>query len=139
MKINVNYRFRNVEGKEQRETEFERDKNDILIRDKHGNLIEKVGRLFTLKSACLNVLTNPPREVDERGRAKENTAEHNLMLGELAREIYKSKDGLVDLSADDIKLLKGYVNKRFNQQPLIVIQAWEVFDLTDVGKKLKKK
>lgn len=138
MKIDVNYKFLNIEGKVQRETEFEKDKNDIPIKDKNGNLIQILGVPFTLRSACLNVLTNPPQKLDERtGRARENTAEHSLMLGELAREIYKS-NGLIDLSVDDVKLLKGYINKRYNQNPLIIIQAWEILDPTDVEKKKKK-
>lgn len=138
MKIDVNYKFKNIEAKEIRETEFEKDKNDLLLRDKNGNLIEKRGAPFTLRSACLQVLTNPPQEMNERtGKAIENKAEHNLMLAELAREIYKSS-GLIDLSADDVKLLKDYINKRYNQNPLVVIQAWEILDPTDVDKKKKK-
>lgn len=138
MKIDMNHRFKTLKGKDQRETEFERDKNDMPKQDKNGNLISKLGPLFTLRSACLNVLVSPPREIDDRtGTAKENTAEHNLMLSELAREIYKS-NGLVDLSVDDVKLLKDYINKRYNQSPLVVAQAWEVLDPTDVDKKKKK-
>lgn len=138
MKIDVNYKFKNIENKVMRETEFEKDKNDLPIRDKNGNFIQKLGVPFTLRSACLNVLTNPPQEVNERtGRTIENKAEYSLMLGELAREIYKS-NGLIDLSADDVKLLKDYINKKYNQNPLVVIQAWEILDPTDVDKKKKR-
>lgn len=138
MKINVNYRFVNIEGKEQREPEIERDKNDLPIRDKFGNLIPKLGPRFTLRSACLVVLTNPPQETNERtGKTPESSVEHNFYLAELAREIYKS-NGLIDLSVDDVKLLKDYINKRYNQNPLVVIQAHEVLDPTGVNKKKKK-
>lgn len=139
MKIDVNYKFKTLENKVQRETEFEKDENDNPKRDKFGNLIPKLGTPFTLRSACLNVLTNPPTDSDGRtGRPTEVSAEHNIMLAELAREIYKS-NGLIDLSADDIKLLKGYINKRYNQNPLIVTQAYEILDPTDVDKKKAKK
>lgn len=138
MNIDLNYKFLNIEGKVQRETDFEKDKNDIPIKDKNDNLIQILGIPFTLRSACINVLTNPPREIDERtGRPIENKPEYNLMLTELAREIYKS-NGLINLSADDVKLLKDYINKRYNQNPLIITQAWEILDPTDVGKKKKK-
>ncbi len=137
MKIDVNYKFLNIRGKVQRETEVEKDKNDLPIRDKHGNLVPKLGPPFTLRSACLNVLVNPPVDSDSRtGKPTEQSAEHNIMLAELAREIYKS-NGLIDLSADDIKLLKGYINKRYNQNPLIITQAYEILDPTDAEKKKK--
>jgi len=137
MKIDVNYKFLNIRGKVQRESEFEKDENDLPIRDKFGNLIPKLGPPFTLRSACLNVLVNPPVDSDGRtGRPTEQSAEHNIMLAELAREIYKS-NGLIDLSADDVKLLKDYINKRYNQNPLIITQAYEILDPTDAEKKKK--
>lgn len=138
MKIDVNYKFLNIRGKVQRESEFEKDKDDLPIKDKFGNLIPKLGSPFTLRSACLNVLVNPPQEINERtGRPTEQSAEHNIMLVELAREIYKS-NGLIDLSADDVKLLKDYINKRYNQNPLIITQAYEILDPTDAEKKKKQ-
>lgn len=138
MKIDMNYKFENIKGKTIRETEYEKDKDDILIRDKNGNFIQKVGVPFTLRTACLNVLTDPPVDHNDRtGRPVEVSVEHNLMLGELAREIYKS-DGLIDLSIDEVKLIKDYINKKYNNTPLIVIQAFEILDPTDVEKKKKK-
>lgn len=139
MKIDVNYQFKNIRGKIQRESEIERDKNELPIRDKFGNLIPKLGPKFTLRSACLNVLVDPPQEINERtGRPVEMSAEHNLMLAELARDIYKST-GLVELSTDDVTLIKDYINKKYNNSPLIVNQAFEVLDPTDAQKKKKKK
>lgn len=139
MKIDMNKRFKTLEGKDQRETEFEKDEQGNPKRDKNGNPIPKLGTPFTLRSACLNVLIYPPTDSDARtGRPTEQKAEHNIMLTELAREIYKS-NGLIELSADDIKLLKDYINKRYNQNPLIVTQAYEILDPTDVEKKKAKK
>lgn len=139
MKIDMNYKFKNLKGKTQRETAFEKDKKGLPVKDKWGNLVQVLGPPFTLKSACLTVLTAPPEEVDERtGRPIENKAEYNIMLSELARDIYKS-NGLVELSTDDVTLLKDYINKRYNLSPLIVAQAIEVLDLTDAEKKKKKK
>lgn len=148
MKIDVNYQFKNLDGRGIRELN-ESIHVDSLIKDLNAikkwedftslrdDIKAKKGKAFTLRSACLIVLTNPPQEIVERtGRAKESSAEHNLMLGELAREIYKS-NGLIDLTVDDVKLLKEYINKRYNRNPLIVTQAYEILDPADVEKKKK--
>lgn len=122
MKIDINYQFKNLDGKP--------------IPQNIGDPKKKKPP-FTLRSACINVLTVPPQETDERtGRIKESSAEHNIMLTELAREIYSS-NGIIELSADDVKLLKDYINKRYNQSPSIVTQAYEILDPTDAEKKKK--
>ena len=139
MQIDMNYKFLTLDNKEQRETEFEKDKNDKLKRDKFGKPIPILGSAFTLRSACLAVLIRPPIDTDDRtGKPVEVSVEHNFMLTELAREIYKS-NGLIDLTVEEIKLLKGFIHKRYNQDPLIDAQAQEILDPTDADKKKTKK
>lgn len=73
---------------------------------------------FRLKDAAINVLTVlNDREVVE--------PKEKYRRAELAERIYRA-DGEIDLSIDDLKLLKDLIGEKGS--PLIVKQAWDILD-----------
>lgn len=129
MKIDIIYKFKTIEGKVSKEMVIDEDKEGNPKKDDRGRPLFKRGPPFTLRSACLNVLINPPVDIDPRTqREKEISAEDKLKWADLAQRIYKAKD-LVELSADEIVLLKEFINKRY-RNPLTVSQAHAVLDPT---------
>ena len=131
MKIDVNYKFKNIEGVVQREMIIDEDDDGNPKRDREGIPILKLGKPFTLRSACTNVLVNPPVDVDPKtGREKEVKAEDKLKWADLAMRIYKS-NSLIELAPEEIVLLKRFINKRY-KNTLTVQQAHAVLDPTSV-------
>jgi len=126
MKVDLNMIFKEIDGKSM--TEFVIDEDDEGTRkvDKDGNFFMKRGRNLTLKIACLNVLTNPPLEKDDRGNPRELKGETKLRYTELAQRIYKA-DGLFEMSAQEIVLLTKLIDKTY-RSPLIYTQAFETLD-----------
>ena len=110
MEINLNHAFKNLDG-----TEI------IGPPKKEG---EK-GEVFTVKAACENALLFTYK--GEEGLSGPDKAARWY----LAMEIYGS-NGNIDISVDDIKLLKDLISK--NGSPLIVGQAFEILD----PKKIKR-
>jgi len=135
MKIDFNYRFKNLDGESMKEQgsnltvekllpietweEFEALRNGL-----------KKGKPFTLRTATANVLLMS--ETDGTGRPKELNGEEKVKRYALAMKIYKS-DGLVDLEVEEIALLKKLIGRAYG--PLTVGQAWEVLDPHGAGEK----
>lgn len=131
MKVDFNYKFKEIDGKPSRELVIDEDEKGNPKRDTTGSPLLKLGPIFTLRSACLNVLQNPPVEVDPRtGREVEVSAEEKLGWADLAMRVYKG--GLVDLSAEEVVLLKKFLNKRY-RNPLVIRQAYDALDPTAAG------
>ena len=129
MKIDINYKFKTIEGKVSKEMVVDEDKEGNPKKDDRGRPLFKRGPSFTLRSACLNVLINPPVDIDPRTQGeKETSAEDKLKWADLAQRIYKA-NGPMDLSADEIVLLKEFINKRY-RNPLTVSQAYAILDPT---------
>lgn len=136
MKIDFNYRFKNLDGKDIPEWP------DEVEKDKDGKeVIKKKHPPFTLKMACVIVLLAP-----ELGKItcsqckavlvapKELTGEEKVTRGLLATEIHKG--GLVDVGTKNIELLKELIAKEYTS--LIVMQAWAVLDPHEVEERKKK-
>ena len=130
MKIDFNYKFVNFDGSTipERPDEPEIVDGEPVIKD--GKPIMKKSPPFTLRTACVNVLTM--REVDDRGKAKEITGKDKVKRYELAKRIYHAKE-LVDLQAEEISLLKELVGRIY--PPITVGQAFEILDPHSVGDK----
>jgi len=126
VKIDLNMKFREVDGKTIPELVVIEDKEGVRKVDPLGNFFMKRGRDLTLKIACLNVLTNPPLEVDDRGNSRELRGETKLAYAEFAQRIYKA-DGLFEMSAREIVLLTRLIDKTY-RSPLIYAQALETLD-----------
>ena len=130
MKIDFNYKFVNFDGSiiPERPDEPEEIDGKPVIKD--GRPVMKKSPPFTLRTACVNVLTM--REMDDRGRGKEITGKEKVRRYELAKKIYHSKE-LVDLQAEEITLLKDLVGKIY--PPITVGQAFEILDPHSVNEK----
>lgn len=131
MKVDMNHKIRELDGSVAKERIPDLGDDGNPKRDAQGFPLLKVGKPLTLRSICVRVLTSPPSSgVDKMtGREKEVRAEENLKYAVLAERIHKS-NGLIDLSAEDIVLLKDFTNKSFNRSPLIVKQVYDTLDPT---------
>jgi len=129
MKIDMNYKFKSLEGKIIKEQVIDEDEQGNPKRDKDGFPLLRLGSPLTLRKICIEVLVNPPIEIDQiTKRAKEISSDLKIKMWELAQAIH-STNGLIDLSADDITMLKKLINKRYTS-PLTVAQALAILDPT---------
>jgi len=104
MELNLNQVLKTLNG------------SDIISPPERG---EKEGKPFLMRTVCINALLEPHQ--DDKNLTGEKKAERY----HLAMEIYKTK-GKIDLSIDDIKLLKDLIAKM--PSPLIVGQAFDILD-----------
>lgn len=126
MKVDLNMKFRDIKGEVIPELIVDEDENGVRKVDPQGNFFMKPGRDMTLKIACVNVLTNPPVQRDERGNPKELGGEIKLKYAELAQRIYKAS-GLFEFSSKEIVLLTRLIDKTY-RNPLVYQQAFEALD-----------
>ena len=134
MKIDFNYKFKKLDG----EIIPERP-NEVDPKDK--NKITKKYPAFTLKTLCVSVLLNAGEDEIICPRCKHQIKKPLDLGGEkkterfmLATKIYNG-DGLVEISDDDVKLLKNLVAKDY--PPLTVGQAWQILDPHEAEEKKK--
>ena len=130
MKIDFGYQFINFDGSTIPERPDEPVVIDGEVVIENGKPTMKKSPPFTLRTACVNVLTM--REVDDRGKAKEISGKDKVKRYELAKRIYHSKE-LVDLQAEEIALLKELVGRIY--PPITVGQAFEILDPHSAGDK----
>ena len=126
MKIDLNMKFKDIDGKSIPEMVIDEDEEGRRKVDPAGNFFMKQGRALTLKIACLNVLTSPPIETDDRGNPRELKAETKLKYAEFAQRIYKA-NGLFEMSAHELVMLTRLIDKTY-RSPLIYKQACETLD-----------
>lgn len=142
MQININYKFQKLNGKDLKELVIDEDKNGNPKRDKDNVPILKLGKAMTLRKVCIDVLVNPPMQIDPMiKRPKEIEAEKKLEMWNLAQRIHAS-DGLVDLGSKEQELLKELINRRYpsgTSSVLIVAQAFAVLDPSTEKNKNHKK
>lgn len=134
-KINFNYTFKDLDGKDIPERE------DEIKKDKEGKEIVEKSPPFTLKSACVNVLLNSrleeiicPQCNTKLKKSEELTGEEKLKRFMLATKIYDSKDH-IEIGTKDIELLKDLIAKSYPE--LTSGQAWIVLDPGGAEEKLK--
>jgi len=126
VKIDLNMKFRDIDGRTIPEMVVDEDDEGIRKVDPAGNFFMKRGRDLTLKIACLNVLTTPPIERDDRGNARELKGETKLKYAEFAQRIYRA-NGLFEMSAKEIVMLTRLIDKTY-RSPLVYKQACETLD-----------
>lgn len=133
MKVDVNYKFKDLDGKVVKEQILDEDEKGNPKRDKEGFPMLKFGSPLTLRKVCIEVLVNPPVDIDPQTRRPEEVESgKKLKMWNLAQDIHASK-GLVDLQSEEIEMLKKLINKRYTS-PLTVAQAFATLDPTDKGK-----
>ena len=104
MDLNLNQALKSVNG------------SDILSPLEEG---EEERKPFLMRTVCVNALLEPNQDDKNLNGEKKAKSYH------LAMEIYKTK-GKIDLSIDDIKLLKDLIGRM--PSPLIVGQAFDILD-----------
>ena len=139
MKIDINYKFKTLEGKDISDQESALSLGNVLAIKTWEDFEEfriglKNARPFTLKKACVNVLLMT--EIDGAGRPKELKGEEKVERYELAKSIHKSGP-LVDLQSEQISLLKRLIARAYG--PLTVGQAWKILDPHEEAEKEAKK
>lgn len=125
MKIDINYKFKNLDGLIVPEGPDEPEEIDGEIVMKNGKPVMKKSPSFTLRKACINVLIMVQQRSPSQAREKELSAEDKIERYELAKKIHKSS-GLVDLERKEITLLMELIGKIY--PPLTVGQAFEILD-----------
>ena len=138
MKIDLNYKFQTMAGKDMKEGASDLTMDQLLsiktweeFEDLKSGL--KKGKVFTLRSACVNVLLMT--EMGPNGRPMELKGEEKVERFQLATSIHKS-NGQVDLKSEEISLLKKLIGRAYG--PLTVGQAWKVLDPHEDADKKKK-
>jgi len=128
VKIDMNYKFKNLLNKVIREKLMDEDEETgNPRRDEWGNILFKMGGPFTLRKICVDVLIASPPELDDRtGRPRVLSSDKKIKRYELLRRIHDT-DGLVELSAEEITLLKSLINRK-HENPLYVGQAFDILD-----------
>ncbi len=131
MQININHKFKKLDGKDVKDLVIDEDKKGNPKRDKEGVPLLKLGDPITLRKVCMDVLVNPPMQIDPMTkRAREIPAEKKIEMWNLAQRIYAS-DGDCDLGSPEVEMLKKLINRRYpsgTSSTLIVAQAFAVLD-----------
>lgn len=134
MKIDFNYEFTTLDG-----TIIPKGP-DKVEEDKDGKKITKKSPPLTLKVVCVNVLLKTgldqvicPQCKFVINKSEELTGEEKLKRFLLATEIYGGV-GPIDVEKENTKLLKNLIAENY-PSPLIVGQAWTVFDPSEVEEK----
>lgn len=135
MKIDIDYRFRKLNG----DIIPERP-NEVDPKDK--NKIIKKYPPFTLRTLCVNVLLDPGVDEIICPRCKHVIKKSPDLAGDkkakrfmLATKIYNA-DGPAEISDENIKLLKNLIAKDY--PPLTVGQAWQILDPHEAEENKKK-
>lgn len=125
MKIDVNYKFTELDGTIIPELPPEMEKID-------GKMQEKKSPPFTLRKACANVLLGSrvmkikcPKCGNMLDKPEEISGEEKLRRFQLATKIHNSTD-LVDIGTKDIELLKERIAIIY--PTMTSGQAWQVLD-----------
>ena len=130
MQIDLNYKIKTREGKAQKIRVPILDDDQNQKTDNFGNPLFKDGEYFTVRKVLEEVCVSPPPKINSQtGRVEEISDDHKNRLFKIFHRVQNS-NSLLDLSSDDIALLKPYINRRYNS-PLTVGQVFNVIDPHD--------
>lgn len=131
MQINMNHKFKNLDGKDLKDLVIDKDKNGNPKRDKEGIPLVKLGKAMTLRQVCKDVLVNPPVQLDRMTRtAIEISSDEKIKMWNLAQRIHEC-NGQIDLGSKEQELLKELINRRYPSgmsSTLIVAQSFNILD-----------
>lgn len=138
MQIDLNYKIKKKDGKPQRVRNPQLDEDMNQKTDNFGNPLFEDGEWFTLRDIIEEVCVGPPPKINSQtGRAEEVPVDHKKKLFRIFHKLQESKV-MIDLSSDEVTLLKPYINRRYNS-PLLVGQVFNIIDPHDEDWSLKKK
>lgn len=113
MKVDLSFKIQKFDG-----SEFGDLEQDGV--DESGQPKFKVAPPLTLKKACIDALIANYQDEQNLDAAKKTER------GWLAQKIWSSTNQMIDLSAEEITIIKALIAKRYN--PLIVVLAWGALD-----------
>ena len=130
MKIDLNYKFLDMEGKVVKERTPLLDENENQVFNDFGAPQFKLRGDFTLRKIIEDTLFSPPLIRDPRtGQFAQISEEKKKTCYKLLYKVINHKDGLIGFESEEIALLKDLITKKFNS-PWTVGQAREALDPT---------
>jgi hypothetical protein len=94
------------------------------ITELDGSLAKDGEKVVTLATLAVNALINTL--ADAAGRAEQLDAEMKVRLAKLAQDIHCAGDKALDLTVEDIALIKQRIGRAFSQ--VAVMRAWALLD-----------
>ena len=139
MSIDLNYKFKTLEGKVVKEKVPKFDENENQIVSEFGVPQFELKGDFTLRKLVEDTLFNPPMIRDERtGQLRQITEQKKKACYKLLNKVMDNKDGMIDFSSEETTLLKDMIIKKFNS-PWTTGQACEILDPAEKESPEKKR
>jgi hypothetical protein len=95
-----------------------------VITELDGTVAKDGEKIVTLAKLAIPALINPL--ADASGRPEQLDAEMKVKLAKLAQDIHSSADKPLDLTVEDVALIKQRIGRAFSQ--VAVMRAWELLD-----------
>jgi hypothetical protein len=95
-----------------------------VITELDGTVAKDGDKVVTLGKLAIHALINPLP--DAAGRAEQLDAEMKVKLAKLAQDIHSATDKALDLTVEDIALIKQRIGRAFSQ--IAVMRAWDLLD-----------
>lgn len=131
MKIDLNYKFLNMEGKVIKEKIPLLDENENQVFNDFGAPQFKLKGDFTLRKIIQETLFNPPLNREPRtGQFVQVPEKRKEECYILLNKILNHKQGLIELESEEQALLKNLIAKKYNS-PWTVGQALKAIDPTE--------
>ena len=128
MKIDLNFKFITMDGKVVKQRIPLLDENENQVFNDFGAAQFEIKGDFTLRKIIEDTLFNPPLSRDPRtGQFAQISETKKKACYLLLNKVHNHKEGLIDLEAEEISLLKDLIAKKYNS-PWTVGQAHEVLD-----------
>lgn len=128
MKIDLNYKFKTMDGKVVKERVPKLDEGENQIYNDFGVPQFEVKGDFTLRKIIEDTLFSPPLIRDPRtGQFAQISEEKKKACYVLLNRVLNHKDGLIDFESEETTLLKDLITKKFNS-PWTIGQARDILD-----------
>ena len=130
MKIDLNYKFLTMDGKNVKEKVPQLDENENQVFNDFGTPQFELKGDFTLRKIVQDVLFSPPLIRDPRtGQFAQISEDKKKACYVLLNKVINHKEGIIDFESEEISLLKDLITKKFNS-PWTVGQARKILDPT---------
>jgi len=130
IKVDLNYKFTNLNGDTVKEKVSQLDENENQIFNDFGTPQFELKGDLTLRKLIEQTLFNPPLIREPRtGQFVQISEDKKKACYKLLNKVLNHKDGLIDLEPEETSLLRDLITKKFNS-PWTVGQAREVLNPT---------
>lgn len=137
MQIDLNYKIKDKKGKPRKVRIPQLDEEANQKTDNFGNPLFEDGEYFKVRDVLEEICINPlPKINSQTGRVDEIPVDHKKVLFKVLHRLLEANSS-IDLSSDEVTLLKPYINRRYNS-PLLVGQVTQIIDPHDKEWSLEK-